>query len=207
MPPRPQTCTEGDEGHRVGLGATHSGHQDVVSQQRFDQQTEPQEEVVKIEAIRDARHLEIRLPAPFNDDESISRFSFSYSGISKSSTIPQRRRTIVLRPGIVFLFSSPFFSFPFLSQTDPVTFERALLSSRTSFVHRRSEKRPEGSTANPYSPRIVSGRVNEMMPADGVGFLTLQFAAANRWIVVVAIRVVTHPAIVSRTCRVGRSIL
>lgn len=37
VPSRPQTRTKGDEGHRVGLGTTHSGHQNVVTQQGLDQ--------------------------------------------------------------------------------------------------------------------------------------------------------------------------
>lgn len=53
---RPQIRTKGDEGYRVGLGATHSGHQDVVAQQGLDQQTEPQEEPLEAESRRNARH-------------------------------------------------------------------------------------------------------------------------------------------------------
>lgn len=176
VPPRPQTRTEGDEGHRVGLGATHSGHQDVVSQQGFDQQTETQEEVVETEAIRDARHPEIHLTDPFNDGESISR----------GDSLPLARRDTLITveygdrrrflngegqsscdPALFFfsLFLSFVLFFFSITNGYPVTFERASLSSRTSFVHRRSEKRPEGSVANSYSPRSVSGWVNGMMPA------------------------------------------
>jgi len=50
---RSQACTETDEGHRVGLGAAHGGHQDIVAQRGLDQQRAHREE---IERTRDERH-------------------------------------------------------------------------------------------------------------------------------------------------------
>lgn len=88
----------------------------------------------------------------------------------------------------------------------PVTFERASLSSRTSFVHRRSEKRSEGSAANSYSPRSVSGRVNGMMPtaaaAVRIPYAPVHGGGPDESSLAVAIRAVDHPTIVPRACRV-----
>lgn len=126
---------------------------------------------METESIRDTRHPQdiglsnrstmvndsrvailffLRAATEYRNIEIVVRRSFNTKGQS-------------FRDLTSFLFLP--FSFSFLPRTISVTFERVPLSSRTSFVHRRSEKRPVGSAVNSYSSRRVSGRVNGMIPA------------------------------------------
>lgn len=54
--PRPQARTEGDEGHRVGLCATHGGQQDVIAGRGVDHHHGDAQEQGESMRDHEARH-------------------------------------------------------------------------------------------------------------------------------------------------------
>jgi len=108
--------------------------------------------------MRRASSSEYQFADSFNDNERFSSSCaprHSYDGISRSLNGKGQPS----RDTASFIFSLSVFSFL------PTIRHVRSLSSRTSFVRRRSEKRSEEFATNSYSPRSVSGRVNGMMPA------------------------------------------
>jgi len=163
MPPWPQTRTKGDEGHRMGLGTTHSGHQDVVAQQGLDQQAEPQEELIETESICDTRHPQ---------DISLSTWSTMANGFSRDDSLLFTRRgrisrsilqqTIVSLSDIIFFSFSSFFLFFFI--TNDLRHVRTRPAFVTNFF-RASAKR-ETACRNRgefvfFSERFRSGKRND----------------------------------------------
>lgn len=161
--PRIQARTKGDEGHRVRLGTTHGGQQDVISQQGLDQDGDAQEKDKSMRHLcgyRLSRTLQSRFfSLLLRECRYRARYLLNREGRSSRDpapwTYPRYARTRV----------------PFVTNF---------------FVHRRSEKPvPVAQRICILSLRIVSSQLTEMKN-ERTGLLTLQFAAPiNRVVVVI----------------------
>jgi len=81
--------------------------------------------------------------------------------LRRNIEIPQRKRTTVSRHGIIY-----FFSFLFFFSTDDSRHVRTRVAFVTNFFRASAKRKTvRRITANSYSPRSVSGRINGMMPA------------------------------------------
>lgn len=138
--PRPQARTKGYEGHRVGLGATHSGQQDVVSRRGFDRyQGDTQEQG---ESMRDNEVCHLRDVISTTRYKKKKKIQHVHLFL-RSSSLPVSTRTMCY-PSMGK--DGPAIRHHFSHYRQSSLHSIGSLSSRTLFIHRRGEKRVSRKT-------------------------------------------------------------